>query len=286
MKTIEILIGGHKAQFTTKSLTLGGRELLYANMSQISHDPENHIYRFTYDGRKIALPYEAKDARVMTAIFTQVQALEAQKMSWTQALSGIHPNENPQPAAGEKTAAPATAAPVPEEKPAEAASAQQADERKDEAISAQHEAGFNVKAQVEGQESQSSENTSDNANAQLSESAEASEASGSETSAKEEQPKKSFKGRFASKKKEKAEASADAKDSDVKPEEKEPADPEKKKKLKKSLKIFAIIIAAVIAMSAIYYFVFGTADSPSEANPNNTESQQYEDIDELIDDMQ
>lgn len=252
MKTIEITIGGHKAQFTTKSLTLGGRELLYANMSQISHDPENHIYRFTYDGKRIALPYEAKYAKVMTAIFTQVQALEAQKMSWTQALSGIHPNENPQPAA----------------------------ENKDEHDAAQPEAGFNVRAQVEGQENNSSEDTYDNANGQLSENADASEASG-----KEETPKKSLKERFASKKKEKAEASADSKVSEVNPEE-EPADPEKKKKLKKSLKIFTIIIAAVIAMSAIYYFVFGTADSPSESNPNNTESQQYEDIDELIDDMQ
>lgn len=285
MKTIEITIGGHKAQFTTKSLTLGGKELLYANMSQISHDPANHIYRFTYDGRKIALPYEAKDARVMNAIFTQVQALEAQKMSWTQALSGIHPNENPQPAVEEKAATPDTA-PVPEEKPAEASSAQQVEERRDEVTSAQHEAGFNVKAQVKGQESQSSESTPDNANGQLSENVKVSEASNIETSDKEEKPKKSLKEHFASKKKEKANTSADAKPSEAKSDEKEPADPEKKKKLKKSLKIFAIIIAAVIAMSAIYYFVFGTADSPSDVNPNNTESQQYEDIDELIDDMQ
>lgn len=272
MKTIEITIGGHKAQFTTKSLTIGGRELLYANMSQISHDPANHVYRFTYEGRKIALPYEAKDARVMTAIFTQVQALEAQKMSWTQALSGIHPNENPQPAA--------------KEKPAEA-TAQPAAENKDEAAT-QHEAGFNVKAQVEAQEPQTSESTSDNAKEPLSESADASatpdsEISESETSDKEEKSKKSIKERFALKKKEKA---ADSEASEAVSEEKEPMDPEKKAKLKKSLKIFAIILAAVIALSAVYYFVFGTSKAPSDAGSNNTESQQYDDIDQLIDDMQ
>lgn len=281
MKTIEITIGGHKAQFTTKSLTIGGRELLYANMSQISHDPANHVYRFTYEGRKIALPYEAKDARVLTAIFTQVQALEAQKMSWTQALSGIHPNESPQPAAEEKPAAPAPKAASAEETPAEAA-AQPAAENKDEAV-AQHEAGFNVKAQVEAQEPQTSESTSDNAKEQLSESADASVTSDSETSDKEEKPKKSIKERFALKKKEKA---ADSEASEAVSEEKEPMDPEKKTKLKKSLKRFAIILAAVIALSAVYYFVFGTSKAPSDAGPNNTESQQYDDIDQLIDDMQ
>lgn len=286
MKTIEITIGGHKAQFTTKSLTIGGRELLYANMSQISHDPANHVYRFTYEGRKIALPYEAKDARVMTAIFTQVQALEAQKMSWTQALSGIHPNENPQPAAEKKPAAPVPEAAPVEKKPAEA-TAQPAAENKDEAA-AQHEAGFNVKAQVEAQEPQTSESTSDNAKKQLSESADASvtpdsETSESETSDKEEKPKKSIKERFALKKKEKA---ADSEASEAVSEEKEPMDPEKKAKLKKSLKIFAIILAAVIALSAVYYFVFGTSKAPSDAGSNNTESQQYDDIDQLIDDMQ
>lgn len=286
MKTIEITIGGHKAQFTTKSLTIGGRELLYANMSQISHDPANHVYRFTYEGRKIALPYEAKDAKVLTAIFTQVQALEAQKMSWTQALSGIHPNENPQPAAEEKPAAPAPEAAPVEETPAEA-DAQPVAENKDEAA-AQHEAGFNVKAQVEAPEPQTSENTSDNANEQLSENADASvtsesETSESETSDKEEKPKKSIKERFALKKKEKA---TDAEASEVGSEEKEPMDPEKKTKLKKSLKIFAIILAAVIVISAVYYFVFGTSKAPSDAGPNSTESQQYDDIDQLIDDMQ
>lgn len=277
MKTIEITIGGHKAQFTTKSLTISGRELLYANMSQISHDPANHVYRFTYEGRKIALPYEAKDARVLTAIFTQVQALEAQKMSWTQALSGIHPNENPQPAAEETPAEPAPESVPVKEKPSEDAASQPVAENKDEDES-KHEAGFNVKAQVEGQEPQTSESTSDTAKVQLSESADASE-----TSDKEEKPKKSIKERFALKKKEKA---SDSEASEAVSEEKEPMDPEKKTKLKKSLKIFTIILAVVLVLSAAYYFVFGTSKAPSDAGPNNTESQQYDDIDQLIDDMQ
>lgn len=67
--------------------------------------------------------------------------------------------------------------------------------------------------------------------------------------------------------------------------EKEPLSPEKKAKLKKSITIFAIIIAAVILASVAYYFIFGSNNSPTE-NVNSNESQQYEDIDQLIDEMQ
>lgn len=244
MKTIEIIIGGHKAQFTTKSLTLGGMELLYANMSHVSHDAENHIFRFTYGGKKIALPYEEKDARILTAIFSQVQALEAKKLSLTQALSDVQ-------AAAIKQGAATGANPQNTEAAVQSPVSKNADE---------------ISESVEKNEDESKDN-------------------------KEEKPKKSRKGLFARKKKEESEGSSDDTSSEKTADEssskeKEPMDPEKKSRLKKSLKMFAIVLAVIIALSAIYYFIFGTSQAPSDANPNNTESQQYDDIEQLIDDMQ
>lgn len=63
------------------------------------------------------------------------------------------------------------------------------------------------------------------------------------------------------------------------------ADPDIKGKRKKSIITFAIITGVVALMAVAYYFIFGTSDNPS-SGPNSTESQQYEDIDQLIDDLQ
>ena len=61
-------------------------------------------------------------------------------------------------------------------------------------------------------------------------------------------------------------------------------DPAKKGSLKKSLIIFGCIIAVIGILSIIYFTAFGTADNPT-SGPNSTESQQYDDIDELIEDL-
>lgn len=61
---------------------------------------------------------------------------------------------------------------------------------------------------------------------------------------------------------------------------------EKKASRKKSFIVFGIIIAAILLASIIYFFVFGTSKTPKDTNPINTESQQYDDIEQLIDDLQ
>ena len=60
----------------------------------------------------------------------------------------------------------------------------------------------------------------------------------------------------------------------------------KKTKLKKSLLIFAAVLVIVAALSVAAYFIFGTSNNPSSNNPGSKESQQYDDIDELINDLQ
>ena len=61
---------------------------------------------------------------------------------------------------------------------------------------------------------------------------------------------------------------------------------EKKTRFKKSIIIFAIIVAVIVALSLIYFLIFGTKDKPSSINPSSTNSETYENIDELIDDLQ
>ncbi|MBQ0079424.1 MAG: hypothetical protein KBS66_06010 [Eubacterium sp.] len=61
-------------------------------------------------------------------------------------------------------------------------------------------------------------------------------------------------------------------------------DPAKKAKLKKSLIVFVVIIAIIGILTAGYFALFGTSSNPT-AGPNSTESQQYDDIDELIEDL-
>ena len=81
MKTIELMISGQKAQFTTKSVTIDGKEYFYSNMTKLDHSPIVHTYRFEYsDGDAKLLTYDKKDTKIMAAIFSQVhKMLEGKK---------------------------------------------------------------------------------------------------------------------------------------------------------------------------------------------------------------
>lgn len=215
MKTIELMISGQKAQFTTKSVTIDGKEYLYSHMTSLDHSPVVHTYKFEYeDGDTKLLTYEKKDAKIMAAIFNQVhKMLEMKKAK-----------------AVEKTAE----APSEMDELVKATIALNEERAKKEAEKADKKA--RKKAKKNG------------------------------TPLPEEEKK-------------------EGNDESVS-EEPLPVDPEKQARLKKSLRIFGIILGVLIAVSVIYYFVFGTSNAPSETNPNTTESQQYEDIDQLIDDLQ
>lgn len=243
MKTIELMIGGQKAQFTTKSLTFEGKEYFYSNMTNLQHSPIILTYSFDYDGETKRLTYQKKDAKILAVIFSQVQKMEAQKQA--QAAEAEKEDikvaeTNAETIEEAKQAAPeeiAEAEPVSEETPAE--------------------------------------------NKIIEEEAPAEE---------EKAPKKSPKERFAalsssitSKHKKNKEETNEGEEVS---EEKEPMDPEKKAKLKKALRNFGIILAAFIVAAVIYYAAFGTNGAPTDKSPNNIESQQYDDIDHLIDDLQ
>ena len=75
MKTIEILSNGRPVQFTTKTVTIAGREYQYSHISELRHSEEKRVYGFKCDGEVVMLPYEEKDTQVLKVIFSQVQQM-------------------------------------------------------------------------------------------------------------------------------------------------------------------------------------------------------------------
>ncbi len=254
MKTIELMINGQKAQFTTKSVTLEGKEYFYSKITQLDHSPVVLTYRFEYDGEDKLIRYEKKDAQILAAIFSQVhKMIELKKAKAAQ-----------QPAEEPKAEAPKA------EEPAK--------------VEVQEEAKTEPVADTK-------ESTKVTENAEISD--EMSEMIKATVALNEERAKKEAE-KAAKKARKKAIKEAKKNGTPLPEEENDisasedtpPVDPVKQAKIKKSLKVFAIIIAAFIVCAGIYYFVFGTNNAPSDTNPGNTESQQYDDIDQLIEDLQ
>lgn len=227
MKTIEIKTGEQIAQFTTKSVTFDGREFFYSKMQNVQHNQTGCIYSFTYDGELKLLPYEAKDAKVLTAIFSQVQKLQLHKSTANSADAEEISKKEPAAAKAEETASEPV---VFEDKKA----AKQAEKERKQAEKAKKKA--------------------------------------------EKEQKKAKKAALKTQK-----TDDDSTGTKESPDEEQAS--ERKAKMKKSIITFAVIIGITVILAVAFYFIFGTSSNPS-MGPNSTESQQYDDIDELINDLQ
>ena len=424
MKTIEIISGAQKAQFTTKSVTLDGREYFYINMSDVRNDKLNRVYTFVYDSEVKAVPYEEKDAKTLAVIFGQVRAMEEKRKTHdaaaahheghaatgtaaapqTFASAADAPVQNtaaqpqtpagtftpqqapaesfaqPQYAAPEKPAndtAPYTAPGIPAdhmtqyttpETPAETPQAaafyqetsqtetfapdmypnaqtpapeqvpfteevdpkaakkaekerlkaekkaekerlkaeKKAAKERAKAEKAAQKAGDTAPAEnlpqadETGSEQQPTETVADIYTETASVTAAGTDISGaavpSETQEQglpneaaetpAEAPGSAVPGDAASEQTASAEdtivftGSADASS------ELDPADAAKKKKLKKSIITFGIVVAAIAVIAVIFFLIFGTSKDPSPVNPSSTDSNTYQDVDELINDLQ
>ena len=289
MKTIELKAGQQIAQFTTKSVTFDGKEFFYSRMSNLTHDPATQKYYFTYDGESKILPYEAKDAQILTAIFSQVLKLQAAKVPAQTAqqtpqapVQDQAPQEEipvtPQtPHAVDVRAAAEMAQPAPE--PAEQAPAA-------EQASAEEPIVFTDKkaAKQAEKERKKAEKAAKRAEKERLKAEKAAKKAGKVT-----EPETPAEGGSQSQ-----EIGAQTSDLTGTPAEsaaepKELTDEEKtakKTRLKKALLIFAAVLVIVAALSVAAYFIFGTSNNPSSNNPGSKESQQYDDIDELINDLQ
>lgn len=306
MKTIELKAGQQIAQFTTKSVTFDGKEFFYSRMSNLTHDPATQKYYFTYDGESKILPYEAKDAQILTAIFSQVLKLQAAKAA--QAHAAKVPAQTAQqtpvqdqaqqeeipvtpqtPHAVDVRAAAEMAQPAPE--PAEqapaagqATAAEQAPAT--EQAPTEEPVVFTDKkaAKQAEKERKKAEKAAKRAEKERLKAEKAAKKAG-----KVAEPETPAEGGSQSQ-----EIGAQTSDLTGTPAEsaaepKELTDEEKtakKTKLKKSLLIFAAVLVIIAALSVAAYFIFGTSNNPSSNNPGSKESQQYDDIDELINDLQ
>lgn len=320
MKTIELKAGQQIAQFTTKSVTFDGKEFFYSRMSNLIHDPATQKYYFTYDGESKILPYEAKDAQILTAIFSQVLKLQAAKAAQAHAAkvpaqtAQQTPQAPVQPPASEIPAAKAPEAPVQdqtqqEEIPVTPQTPHAVDVRAaaEMAQPAPEPAGQAPAAgQATAAEQASAEEPIVFTDKKAAKQAE-KERKKAEKAAKRAE-KERLKAEKAAKKAGKvtepetpAEGGSQAQETGAQTsdltgtpaesaaEPKELTDEEKtakKTKLKKSLLIFAAVLVIVAALSVAAYFIFGTSNNPSSNNPGSKESQQYDDIDELINDLQ
>ena len=303
MKTIELKAGQQIAQFTTKSVTFDGKEFFYSRMSNLTHDPATQKYYFTYDGESKILPYEAKDAQILTAIFSQVLKLQAAKAAQAHAAKVPAQTAQQTPQAPVQDQAPQEEIPVTPQTPhavdvrAAAEMAQPAPEPAEQAP---------VAGQATAAEQAPAEEPIVFTDKKAAKQAE-KEQKKAEKAAKRAE-KERLKAEKAAKKAGKvtepetpAEGGSQAQETGAQTsdltgtpaesaaEPKELTDEEKtakKTKLKKSLLIFAAVLVIIAALSVAAYFIFGTSNNPSSNNPGSKESQQYDDIDELINDLQ
>lgn len=303
MKTIELKAGQQIAQFTTKSVTFDGKEFFYSRMSNLTHDPATQKYYFTYDGESKILPYEAKDAQILTAIFSQVLKLQAAKAAQAHAakVPAQTAQQTPQapvqdqaqqeeipvtpqtPHAVDVRAAAEMAQPAPE--PAEQAPAAEQATAAEQA-SAEKPIVFTDKkaAKQAEKERKKAEKAAKRAEKERLKAEKAAKKTGKVT-----EPETPAEGGSQSQ-----ETGAQTSDLTGTPAEsaaepKELTDEEKtakKTRLKKALLIFAAVLVIVAALSVAAYFIFGTSNNPSSNNPGSKESQQYDDIDELTNDLQ
>lgn len=305
MKTIELKAGQQIAQFTTKSVTFDGKEFFYSRMSNLTHDPATQKYYFTYDGESKILPYEAKDAQILTAIFSQVLKLQAAKAAQAHAAKVPAQTAQQTPQAPVQDQAQQEEIPVTPQTPhavdvrAAAEMAQPAPEPAEQAPAAGQATAAEQAPATEQAPTEEPIVFTDKKAAKQAE----KERKKAEKAAKRAE-KERLKAEKAAKKAGKvtepetpAEGGSQSQETDMQTSEltstpaesKELTDEEKtakKAKLKKSLLIFAAVLVIIAALSVAAYFIFGTSNNPSSNNPGSKESQQYDDIDELINDLQ
>ena len=398
MKTIEIISGAQKAQFTTKSVTLDGREYFYINMSDVRNDKLNRVYTFVYDSEVKAVPYEEKDAKTLSVIFGQVRAMEEKRRAHDRAAAHHEEHTAPGTAAAPQTFAPAADTPVqnaaaqpqtpagtftPQQAPAESFAQPQYTAPETPAETPQTAAFYQETSQTETFAPDMYPNTQ-TPSAEQTPFTEAADPKAAKKAEKErlKAEKKAEKERLKAEKKaakERAKAEkaaqkagdtapaesippANATVSDQQPTETvadiytetasvtaagtdisgaavpsetqeqglpnesaetpaeapgsavpgdaaseqtasaentivftgsadasselDPADDAKKKKLKKSIITFGIVVAAIAVIAVIFFLIFGTSNDPSPVNPSSTDPNTYQNVDDLINDLQ
>ena len=285
MESIKYQVKGHSVEFSKRALTIDNKVYSYTGISQIKHSSAYHAYLFKYNGEWVKLFYNEPDGKTIAILFKRIQKMNERRAAYARATqsidtsaiaaalaasSGEKPEEKPAApeAKAEEPAAkaeepevekPAEEAPVVEEAPAvEEAPVEEAPA--EEAPAVEPEKEVPEAEEVPAEEAQAEEEVP-------AEETPAEEKPAEEAPATEEAPaEEPAKGAET--------IAAEAAEAEI-----------KKAKRKKAFLIFGIIIALFLIAGIIYFLTVGTTDDSSQG-PNVDETHQYNDIDELIEEMQ
>ena len=256
MDTIKLSVDGHEISFSTKSLTIDDKVYLYTGISAIKHSSAKKLYLFKYEDIWHKLPYEEKDQKKVATIFRRVAEMNAKRSAKAEAPSPVKAAED------------------------NAGSAEAEDVNKTDVdtvtdtvsdTAAEPAAAEPETAEPEAEGSESDEAAKDS----LTEEESPAEDKGEESEGGETEETEGN---------EPAEAEGDesAKAEGDSPELSEAE--LRKKRLKKAFAILAVIIALFVLAGVAYFFIFGTSNDASQS-PNTDSTHEYNDIDELIDEM-
>ena len=256
MDTIKLSVDGHEISFSTKSLTIDDKVYLYTGISAIKHSSAKKLYLFKYENSWHKLPYEDKDQKKVATIFRRVAEMNAKRSAKAEAASLAK--------AVEDNAEPADA-----------------DEINKTDVDTVTDTLSGTAAEPAAAEPETAE-----PEAEGSESDEAAEASLTEEESPAEDKGEESEGGETEETESNEPAEAEG-DESAKAEGDSPELSEaklRKKRLIKAFAILAVIIALFVLAGVAYFFIFGTSNDASQS-PSTDSTHEYNDIDELIDEM-
>ena len=256
MDTIKLSVDGHEISFSTKSLTIDDKVYLYTGISAIKYSSAKKLYLFKYENSWHKLPYEDKDQKKVATIFRRVAEMNAKRSAKAEAASPAK--------AVEDNAEPADA-----------------DEINKTDVDTVTDTLSGTAAEPAAAEPETAE-----PEAEGSESDEAAEASLTEEESPAEDKGEESEGGETEETESNEPAEAEG-DESAKAEGDSPELSEaklRKKRLIKAFAILAVIIALFVLAGVAYFFIFGTSNDASQS-PNTDSTHEYNDIDELIDEM-
>ena len=256
MDTIKLSVYGHEISFSTKSLTIDDKVYPYTGISAIKHSSAKKLYLFKYEDSWHKLPYEDKDQKKVATIFRRVAEMNAKRSAKAEAASPAKAVED-------------------NAKPADA------DEINKTDVDTVTDTLSGTAAEPAAAEPETAE-----PEAEGSESDEAAEASLTEEESPAEDKGEESEGGETEETESNEPAEAEG-DESAKAEGDSPELSEaklRKKRLIKAFAILAVIIALFVLAGVAYFFIFGTSNDASQS-PNTDSTHEYNDIDELIDEM-
>ena len=269
MDSIKYQVKGHSVEFSKRALTIDNKVYSYTGISQIKHSSAYHAYLFKYNGEWVKLFYNEPDGKTIAILFKRIQKMNERRAAYARATQSIDTSAI-------AAALAASSGEKPEEKPAapEAKAEEPAAKAEEPEVEKPAEEAPVVEEAPAVEEAPVEEAPAEEAPAVEPEKEvpEAEEVPAEEAQAEEEVPA------------EEAPAEEPAKDAETVAAEAAEAEI-KKAKRKKAFLIFGIIIALFLIAGIIYFLTVGTTDDSSQG-PNVDETHQYNDIDELIEEMQ